>query len=282
VNEFANDNGDLTETLRRRGRVRSGRRLLAGAGPRSPKPHRTPLAVAHRRYDLAAMGEADPPRRRLDRRALLTLAGAGLAGWAGGRVLSRTVPVGRDVSASGAVSAILDDDEAPASGPAGAGLRLAVFSDYRCPACRHAFPALQAALAADGDVRVLYKDWPIFGAPSERAARVALASAAQGIYASVHQRLMTAAGTFDEPMLRDAVRGAGGDWARLLADLASGRDRIDAQLRRHGAEARAIGLPGTPGYLAGPLLVLGAIDAADFARLFARARTMTARRATGS
>lgn len=222
------------------------------------------------------MDEADHPRRvRFDRRALLTLAGAGLAGWAGGRVLSRSVPIGRDVSASGAVAAILDDDGTPTSGAAAAGLRLAVFSDYRCPACRQAFPALEAALAADGDVRVLYKDWPIFGPPSERAAQVALASAAQGIYAQVHRRLMTAPGTFDQRMLRDAVRRAGGDWARLLVDLAAGRERIAAQLRRHAAEAQAIALPGTPGYLAGPLLVLGAIDTADFARLFARARAMT-------
>jgi protein-disulfide isomerase len=221
------------------------------------------------------MGEVDHPRWLLDRRAILTLAGAGLAGWAGGRILARTAPVGRDVSTSGAVAAILHDDGGPAEGPVGAGLRLAVFSDYRCPACRHAFPALQAALAADGDVRVLHKDWPVFGAASTRAARVALASAGQGIYAQVHRRLMTAPGARDARALQDAVRGAGGDWERLLRDLATGRARIAAQLRRNAAEAQAIGLPGTPGYLAGSLLVVGAIDADAFARLFAQARTMS-------
>lgn len=203
---------------------------------------------------------------------MLLLGAAGLAGWGAARMLARIAPIGRDVRASGAVAAILDDPGAPATGPDAASLRLAVFSDYRCPACRHGFTALETAVAADGDVRLLYKDWPIFGPASERAARVALASAAQGIYPVVHRRLMTMPGAIDDATLRAAVTGAGGDWQRVLADLSADAAAIEARLRRHAAEAQAIALPGTPGYLAGPLLVLGAIDAADFARLFARAR----------
>ncbi|WP_238302933.1 DsbA family protein [Sphingomonas phyllosphaerae] len=215
------------------------------------------------------------PRRPafgIERRALLTLGLAGGAGWALGRVLSRTAPVGRDVGASGAVAAILDDPEAPAIGPAGASLRLAVFSDYRCPACRHGFPALTEAAAKDGDVRLLFKDWPIFGAASVAAARVALAGAAQGIYPEVHRRLMTAPGTLDSAQLRAAVQASGGDWSRVMGNLAGQGGRIDAQLRRHAAEAASIGLPGTPGYLAGSRLAVGVIDTDAFARLFAAAR----------
>lgn len=209
---------------------------------------------------------------RLDRRALLTLGMAGGAGWVLGRVLSRTAPVGRDVRASGAVAAILDDPEAPAIGPSSASLRLAVFSDYRCPACRHGFPALTEAVARDGDVRLLFKDWPIFGAASVTAARVALAGVSQGIYPEVHRRLMTTPGTLDSTQLRAAVAASGGDWSRVVEDLSMHGARIDAHLRRHAAEAASIGLPGTPGYLAGSLLALGVIDAAAFARLFEAAR----------
>ncbi|VXC61623.1 DsbA family protein [Sphingomonas sp. 8AM] len=218
------------------------------------------------------MERARPDRRRVDRRALLTLGAAGAAGWAVGRVLSRTAPVGRDVRASGAVATILDDPDAPAIGPATATLRLAVFSDYRCPACRHGFPALTEAVADDGDVRLLFKDWPIFGASSIRAARVALASVSQGIYPAVHRRLMTAPGLLDDRQLHAAVAAAGGDWSRLRADLAREGGRIDMRLRRHAAEAASIALPGTPGYLAGSLLAVGAIDAPAFARLFTAAR----------
>ena len=39
-----------------------------------------------------------------------------------------------------------------------------------------------------------------------------------------------------------------------------------AQLRANGAQALTLGLAGTPGYLAGSVLVVGAIDKADFLR----------------
>ncbi|MBN2974000.1 thioredoxin domain-containing protein [Roseomonas aeriglobus] len=96
--------------------------------------------------------------------------------------------MGRDVGPT--ADLILTGGSSPEHGPADATLRLAVFTDYRCPACRHAFPALEEAVRRDGKIRVIYKDWPIFGPPSERAASVALSCAEQGIYPVVHRQLM--------------------------------------------------------------------------------------------
>ena len=135
---------------------------------------------------------------------------------------------------------------------------------------------MEEAVRSDGDVRVIYKDWPIFGPPSERAASVALASAAQGIYPAVHSRLMTDSRIIDDDMLRDVVTAAGGDWEKTTAFLATHAQEIAAQLRGNGQEAYAIGLSGTPGFLAGSMLVMGAIDTTDFGRLFARARARAA------
>ncbi len=67
-------------------------------------------------------------------------------------------------------------------------------------------------------------------------------------------------------------RGGTRSWTRTIAYLTSHDEQISALLRTNGQQALAIGLPGTPGYLAGPVLVIGAIDEADFTRLFARAR----------
>jgi protein-disulfide isomerase len=80
---------------------------------------------------------------------------------------------------------ILTGGISPEQGPADATLRLAVFTDYRCPACRHALRALTEAAERDGKVRMIYKDWPILGPPSERAASIALGCAEQGIYPAV-------------------------------------------------------------------------------------------------
>ena len=51
-----------------------------------------------------------------------------------------------------------------------------------------------------------------------------------------------------------------------------GAEAVAARLRANGQEAYSIGLAGTPGFLAGRMLVMGAIDPGDFERLFARAR----------
>lgn len=193
-----------------------------------------------------------------------------VGGWAVGQVLRRTAPIGRDIGPR--ADAILAGDGSPEAGPADATVRLAVFTDYRCPACRHAFPAMEGAVRRDGKVRIIYKDWPIFGPPSERAASVALATGEQGIYPAVHRRLMTDNRMIDDDMLRDVVTQAGGDWPRATAWLSANEQAVAARLRTNGREAYAIGLAGTPGYLAGPMLEMGAIDETDFGRLFARAR----------
>lgn len=206
----------------------------------------------------------------LSRRQAVQLGAVVVGGWAVGQVLRRTTPIGRDIGPR--ADAILAGGGSPEDGPADATVRLAVFTDYRCPACRHAFPAMEEAVRRDGKVRVIYKDWPIFGPPSERAASVALACAEQGIYPAVHRALMTDSRIIDDDMLHEVVTGAGGDWARATAWLAAHAEAVAARLRANGQQAYAIGLSGTPGYLAGPMLVMGAIDTGDFGRLFARAR----------
>lgn len=207
----------------------------------------------------------------LNRRQAVGLGAVVVTGWAVGQVLRRTAPIGRDVGPT--ADQILAGSGSPEYGPANATLRLAVFTDYRCPACRHAFPAMEEAVQHDGKVRVIYKDWPIFGPPSERAASVALACAEQGIYPAVHRQLMTDNRMIDDDMLRDIVNGAGGDWLRATTWLAAHGQAVAARLRANGREAYSIGLAGTPGFLAGRMLVMGAIEAGDFERLFARART---------
>lgn len=75
----------------------------------------------------------------LSRRQAVGLGAVVVGGWAVGQVLRRTAPIGRDVGPT--ADLILTGGSSPEHGPADATLRLAVFTDYRCPACRHAFPA---------------------------------------------------------------------------------------------------------------------------------------------
>lgn len=169
---------------------------------------------------------------------------------------------------------VLNDRSSPQFGPDDADLTVAVFSDYQCPACRLAEPALLNAIKADGRVRIIYRDWPVFGARSEHAARIALAANYQGKYAAVHHLLMTELNQLDDNVVRAAAEGAGADWARIGRDISVHGSAISAALARSNWDAFSLGIPGTPGYLVGPLLVVGAQTLSGFRDAFHKARDL--------
>lgn len=208
----------------------------------------------------------------MDRRQWLALAGLVAGGAGAAWLLRRAVPIGDDIGYLAAARAALADATAPAIGPADADLTMAIFTDYRCAACRASYPDLIRALRADGRVRLLVFDWPVFGEWSRAAARVALAAARQGRYHAVHDRLMTDPRAIDAAMLADVVTQAGGDWPRVERDLKDHADAIDARLADTAQVALTLGLPGTPSYLIGPYLVAGALAEAEFRRAFAQVR----------
>jgi protein-disulfide isomerase len=180
-------------------------------------------------------------------------------------------PLGVDLRGNALAEQVQSDRASPSDHAPDANLTIVVFADYRCAACRRAHPEMKRAVAADGKVRLVYKDWPVFGALSARAAAVAIASSYQGVYPEVHDHLMRGPVRNDQD-LRLAVEGSGGDWRRVLRDLRERREDIDDQLGRNRLQAFGLGLGGTPGYLIGPILVRGALTKSEFSRAFREAR----------
>jgi protein-disulfide isomerase len=209
----------------------------------------------------------------ITRKDLLQLLVVVSIGWGAAQLLRKTAPLGREMRANVRALAMLQDEALPRRDVSAPTLTIVVFVDYQCPACKLASPAMNAAVAKDGHVRVIYRDWPIFGPRSEDAARVALASARQGIYLSVHDRLMGERQQLDEAVMREAVEAAGGNWVRLQQDLRDDRTQIDSKLARNAADATSLGIAGTPAYLIGPILIIGALNADEFSRAFEAART---------
>lgn len=181
-------------------------------------------------------------------------------------------PVGQDVGENSAAKEILQDRRAPRLESPGADVTMVVFTDYQCPACKLADPAMEAAVRADGRVRIVFRDWPIFGARSEYAARVALATDRQGIYLVVHSRLMAERRRLDDAVVRENVEAAGGNWSKIQLELQRQPPEIARQLVSNSADAFRLGLDGTPSYLVGPILVRGGMDERGFRRAFAAAR----------
>ena len=170
------------------------------------------------------------------------------------------------------VIALLTDTGWPSEGPPDADVTMVVFTDYRCPACRLSDGPMRRALAEDGNVRVIYRDWPVFGEASRQAARIAMAADVQGRYVALHERLMRARGIESEAAVLAEFAATGGDVARLKADLARGSEAIDHALARTRQDATTLGVRGTPTYLIGRRRIEGALSQRQFARAFAAAR----------
>jgi protein-disulfide isomerase len=159
------------------------------------------------------------------------------------------------------VEAILNDPEAPVGGNADGNVTIVAFLDYNCPYCRKTAADLERFVTTDGKTRLVYKDWPILAVSSVYGARLALGAKYQGRYRASHAALMALRGpAASEDAMRDAVKSAGLDMARLDSDLAAHDKAIGALIKRNDAQAKALGLAGTPSYLIGPFLVASALD----------------------
>lgn len=168
--------------------------------------------------------------------------------------------------------AIRADPLAPRIAPRGHDVTIVVFSDYQCGYCRRFSPTLDALIAADARVRVVYRDWPILGGGSLPAARAAIAASFQGRHLRFHRALIAQSGRIDAAKIRAAADAAGVDWARLQRDLRNRSGDIDALLARNDAHARTLGLTGTPGLMVGPYLIPGLVDLPTLRAAVARAR----------
>lgn len=174
---------------------------------------------------------------------------------------------------------VMTDPDMPFVGSKNADVTIAEFMDYNCPYCRKSHPALKQLLAHDRRVRVIYKEWPIFGPVSEYAAELALASRWQGKYEVAHDALMTAPRRFtSNEEVRAALKAAGLDLVRLDADAAAHRAEIHRLLARNNKQAETIGLQGTPAWIIGPLLIPGGLDFPQLQEAVAEARQKDAKK----
>ena len=170
-------------------------------------------------------------------------------------------------------AAIVARSETPAAGGAKADVTIVEFLDYNCPFCKKTAPELQKLLKADRRVRILYKEWPIFGDVSEYAARSVLSANWQGKFLAAHNTLIGAQDDLNAKSQVDSLlKGIGVDLKRLADDRIKHAAEIDAVLDRNAAEAKGLALRGTPGFLIGRQLVPTALTLPQLLQLTTSAR----------
>ena len=77
----------------------------------------------------------------------------------------------------------------PTAGNPDGNVVLVEFFDYQCSHCKEMQPVIDKVLSGNKNVKIIYKEFPIFGAASNYAAQMALAAAKQNKYLEFHNAL---------------------------------------------------------------------------------------------
>jgi protein-disulfide isomerase len=167
-------------------------------------------------------------------------------------------------------AALTEDPDTPVIGNPEGDVAIVEFFDYKCPYCKRAAGTLKDVVAADRNIRLVMKEFPILGPQSIKAARAALAVVKQGKYEAFHWALMTEPGDMSDPHIRLIARTVGVDVDRMVADMES--PEIQAMIARNHELAQRLQINGTPAFVIGDTLVPGAVDRKTIEHLVAQAR----------
>ncbi len=135
------------------------------------------------------------------------------------------------------------------------------FFDYNCGYCKRAMMDMLEIMKGDPKLRVVLKEFPVLNAGSVEAAQVGVAIRMQDAsgkkYLDFHQKMLNGRGGADKARAMAAAKDAGLDMARLEKDLAS--PEVRATIEENFKLAEAMGMNGTPSYVIGKQVVIGAV-----------------------
>ncbi|MBK8211521.1 MAG: DsbA family protein [Rhodospirillales bacterium] len=182
----------------------------------------------------------------------------------------------QEQAAQKAVAGNRDALERDASTPVGGNpkgdVTIVEFFDYRCGYCKKVLPSVQELLKTDGNIRVVFKEFPILGPDSMTASRAALAAwkIAPDKYVALHVALMETRGDLSEARVLETAKKVGIDPEKLKAAMDD--PQIKAQIERNAALAQTLQIGGTPAFIIGGKLVPGAVDLTTMREMVKAAR----------
>jgi protein-disulfide isomerase len=149
--------------------------------------------------------------------------------------------------------------QAEIGNPNGA-VTLVEFFDYNCGFCKRALDDLAKLVKAEPNLKVILKDFPVLGPQSVEAAQVASAVRNQlkgEKFFEFHQKLMSQKGRIGRAEALAVAKGMGLDMTKIAADMES--PSVRAGIAETMQLGDALGLTGTPSYVVGKDIVVGAV-----------------------
>lgn len=137
---------------------------------------------------------------------------------------------------------------------------LVEFFDYNCGYCKKAVGDLTQLMKANPDLRVVLKDFPVLGPGSVEAAQIATAARNQlkgDRFWEFHQKLLATRGQIGKAQALGVAKEFGVDMDRLAKDAADPETR--ASIKETMTLADGLSLTGTPSYVVGRDIIVGAV-----------------------
>ena len=132
------------------------------------------------------------------------------------------------------------------------------FLDYRCGYCRKAHEEVAQLLEADGNIRLIIKEFPILGEASAISSRFAIAAKQTGgdeAYKAVHDAMMSFGGEPSAAALGRLAEGLGLNAKAIVARMDS--QEVEKEISETRALAQRLQIRGTPTFVMGGQLVRG-------------------------
>lgn len=135
---------------------------------------------------------------------------------------------------------------AVAGNPDGA-ITLVEFFDYNCHFCRDFQPTLQKIITKNPDLRVVYKEYLVFGDFSLPATSAVLAAHAQGQYINLHDALLKATRPLNEDEVLRIAKQQGINTEQLKTAMAS--PKVQQQIAQNANLIDALKLDSVPVFI---------------------------------
>ncbi len=137
---------------------------------------------------------------------------------------------------------------------------LVEFFDYNCGYCKKALADKVKLLESDKNLRIVLKEFPVLGQGSVEASQVA--NAARDLLKpekvlEFHRTLLSSRGSVGRDRALDVVKEMGLDIAKISKDMTS--PETGAAIQESVGLADALGLTGTPSYVLGDEVIVGAV-----------------------
>lgn len=123
------------------------------------------------------------------------------------------------------------------------------FYDYQCGHCKAMTPIVANLIKENKDLKVILKDWPIFGQNSRYAAKasVAVAKEDKDKYFAFHEALFKVDGPLSEDKVKAIAKQSGVDFSKISKEINA--PYTEQQMKDNFELAQDLKLVGTPAFI---------------------------------